>query len=126
MLLGDPMPGVPPEKVSLFRDQATGRELSYTVARNQFAYYLRLAGYPELSRGLHSLRRGGATAVAAVAGYFTAGAMGLWESETKYDYMWALRDQLEAASLAMGHGDSGPLASGAAGPVGRPPRPFAR
>ena len=126
MLLGDPMPGVPPEQVPLFRDPATGRELSYTVARIQFAYCLRLAGYPELARGLHSLRRGGATAAAAVAGDFAAGAMGLWESETKYDYMWALRDRLEAASLAMGRGDSGPLANGAAGPVGRPPRPFAR
>jgi hypothetical protein len=119
MLAGDPVLRLDPAQVPLFRDPATGRELTYRAAKTEFKYYLVLAGYPDLAGGMHSLRRGGATAATALSSPFVAGCMGCWASDTKFDYMWALRDTIEATALSMGRGCSGPVANPPAGPVGR-------
>lgn len=121
MLKRDDSPlGTNLEAVPLFRDPLTGLEISYEASRRALAERLQEANYGELARGLHSLRIGGATALAndPQGGDFIAGCAGLWTSGCKYRYFHAVRERLESASHSVGRraGDSlarrpGPLAS---------------
>lgn len=109
MLKGMPC-DAPLEELPLFLDPATGAELTYETASKELRGHLTASGYPELARGTHSLRIGGATSAASVGGEFVAGCMGLWSSTSRHRYMWAMRGQIEKAGLAMGSTSLGPLA----------------
>ena len=111
MLKGDPSAeGADLGAVPLFRDSRTGRELTYNPARVELRLLLTQAGYPELARGLHSLRIGGATMAAAIGGEYTAARMGLWRSESRREYIWASQTQIEAVAAAMGRSTGEALA----------------
>ncbi len=104
----------PRDQNPLFRDPRTGLELTYEDAARELKRLLLLIGESALAHGLHSLRRGGATAVANddAGGSLTAGFMGHWASNAKFGYMFALRQKVERAALAIGraHRDAGPVA----------------
>lgn len=113
MLSGDDnSPDAHLDDIPLFRDPSTGREVSYEESRDALATHLRSGGYEELASGLHSLRIGGATALASdpCGGEFVAGCAGLWTSDCKYRYIYALREKIEAASYSAGRRSAGSLA----------------
>jgi len=113
MLEGDPQEGCPPQH-PLFRDPDSGDELTYVATSEMLRSLLLQIGADTLAAGLHSLRRGGATAVAndTAGGALTAGFMRHWASDAKYQYMYALRQNVERAALSIGHAhtETGPLA----------------
>jgi hypothetical protein len=76
------------------------------------------SGYLELARGSHSLRRGGAIASAAYGGNLAVvGAMGYWRSDSVLGSTWALRDAVEATTMALARRAGGELLQPQAGPV---------
>ena len=84
MLGQDPdPPGVAIEHLPLFRNPLTDREISYADSRARLDAALRASGNEALASGLHSLRIGGATALASdpAGGEFVAGCAGLWTSD---------------------------------------------
>ena len=114
MLEGDPSSRAEDPQVPLFRDPVTGRELTYTLAFSELRRLLEAAGVSVLASGLHSLRRGGATAVAnhADGGHLTSGFMGTWASAAQDGYLFAMRRRAErvASAIAAPQADAGPLA----------------
>ena len=98
------------ENNPLFTDPDTGNELSYSDAAHELKSLLHDCGFAELATGLHSLRIGGATCAAAQGGDYVAGCLGLWSSNTKYSYLYTMRDTLEDTCFKMSRGVSGPLA----------------
>jgi len=79
------------EKVPLFRDPVTNKEITTCQSRNFFKKMLRAAGLHELATGNHCLRIGGTSAVYMAKGGGEATAMrhGCWLSTAAYKYMWA-------------------------------------
>jgi hypothetical protein len=117
MLLHDPLrPGETAGHSPLFRKPGTNDEIDYDSVKTAFKHHLRLAGYPELATGLHSLRKEGGTAANDLAGSFVSGALGHWKSKRSLDYFFSMRNSTEATMLSMGRGDAGPLAD-ASGPA---------
>ena len=117
MLLGDPLaPGEERELTPLFRDPATGKEISYSWAAALLREALIAVGHAEVAAGPHSLRRGGGTAAGAVGGRYVSACMGNWRSDSDARYLFPLRERCEAATYAMALADAGPLADGL-GPV---------
>ena len=116
MLAGDPLgPDEDPEFAPFFRDPRPGRngaELTYQVATDELRAALHAAGLGWLATGGHSLRIGGATAVAndPSGGEMMAMFMGCWVSKAMHKYPWALRDRVDATSFAMARGEGGELA----------------
>jgi hypothetical protein len=100
----------PLTEIPLFTDPRTGVELTYETASGELRRLLTASGYPELARGTHSLRIGGATSAASVGGEYVAGCMGLWSSTSRHRYLWAMRGQIEQAAVSMGTTPLGPLA----------------
>lgn len=121
MLRGDDDPhGTEPEREPLFRNPDTGREILYAESHQALKCRLIEAGFDELAHGLHSLRIGGATALASDpnGGEFAAGCAGLWVSDCKFKYFYAVRERIEAAAFSAGQRGSdsvarrpGPLSS---------------
>ena len=104
----------PETKILFSGTPRTGLELTYEDSARELERLLLLIGESALAHGLHSLRRGGATAVANddAGGSLTAGFMGHWASNAEFGYMFALRQKVERAALAIGrvHRDAGPVA----------------
>ena len=103
MVVGDPCLVASASSCPLFRDPSTGVEITYTAAANDVKSLLRRAGLHDLATGLHSLRIGGSTAAAndPHGGEFISGCMGLWASNSKRRYMFAMRDNIERAAVSM-------------------------
>ena len=112
MLSKDPVRG-DPTLIPLFRNPATGEEITYAESREELSCALRRCGFPALAGQLHSLRIGGATATSndPLGGDFVTGCMGLWRGESRLRYMHALRERLEAASYSIGRASGGTLAA---------------
>ena len=113
MLEVDPEPaGVPLEDVPLFRNPIAGHEVTYNESRHRLDALLQASGNEALASGLHSLRIGGATALAndPAGGDFVAGCGGLWTSDCRLCYFYAIRERLEAASYSAGRRQGGSLA----------------
>jgi len=122
MLHLDPLhPGKEARHVPLFRDPRTNAEITYEAAKRELMLRLRLAGYPDLASGLHSLRGGAGTALNDTAGSFIAGAAGHWVSNAKYSYFFQLRNSTELGALRMARDDAGSLAD-PSGPALKRPR----
>ena len=120
MLRGDPWDGAL-EDAPVFRDPATGREITYAAVCAFLDYWLARAGFPELATGTHALRAGGATSVANLCtdGQLLSGLMGHWSSSSQYLYVWAMQHRLEAAARVIGLAPSASLSVAASGPAGR-------
>ena len=114
MLEGDPSTRKEDPQVPLFRDPATGRELTYAFASSELRRLLEAAGEIALAHSLHSPRRGGATAVAnhAEGGHLVSGFMGTWASAAQDGHLFAMRRRVEraASAIAAPQTDAGPLA----------------
>ena len=104
----------PETKILFSGTPGPGLELTYEDSARELERLLLLIGESALAHGLHSLRRGGATAVANddAGGSLTAGFMGHWASNAEFGYMFALRQKVERAALAIGrvHRDAIPVA----------------
>ena len=111
MLCRDPLrPGETKEDTPMFRMPGTRAELDYDQAKEAFKHHLRLAGYPELATGLHTLRGGGGSAANDVSGYFVAKTLGHWKSKSCNDYFWSMRRTAEKTMVEMARSDAGELA----------------
>lgn len=95
--------------VPLFLDPRTGRELTYVQAAADLRRLLLLAGFPELSVGMHSLRIGGATCCASVGGEYVSGCLGVWQSKCRRKYMYAMRECVEETCWLMARAAGGEL-----------------
>jgi len=102
MLKHDPVPG-DQTKIPLFRNPNTGKELTYTQSAGSLAAAMRHAGLAELASGVHSLRIGGATALACAeeGGEKLAIAHGGWISEAAYNYLFEKQGRMVKATARM-------------------------
>ena len=112
MLRHDPRRG-PKSAIPLFVDPDTGLEVTYSAVSSFLDYWLTRAGYPELATGTRALRAGGATSVANLCsdGHLLSGLMGNWSSSAQYQYLWAMRHQLEEAAVRSAVRGAAPLSS---------------
>ncbi len=119
LLAEDPAPG-DPTSIPLFLNPQTGLEITYNEPREALERILRDSGFGSLGKNKHSLRIGGATALAndEQGGDFVTGCMGLWKGNSRAHYMHALRERLEAAGYSIGRGTGGALAE-RPGPLSR-------
>ncbi len=92
----DPLSGEQ-ERVPLFGNPYTGRELTHERSSRELISFLRIASLVQLASGGHSLGLGGATDYtnALSGGEMIAGSMGALRSEVRPWYMWACAARLD-------------------------------
>jgi len=92
-----------PRKVPLFRNPATGKEITYEQSRLNFNTVLKMAGLHNLASGVHCLRIGGTSALsnAEGGGEGLAIAYGGWKSNAAYNYVYLGKGQAAEATARM-------------------------
>lgn len=108
----DPVPAGAAASTPLFRDPATGRALTVSAVRMALRSCMATLGLDGTAYGAHSLRIGGATALAFLrAGPATIQQMGRWRSDAYLSYLRDRRAEVIGYAVGIAGADVDDLAT---------------